>query len=71
MKNQFNNFQMTVLGHCCYSFGCLDILIARSAKNFWGDFSRFFGMGGHTVTFWLMMMVIRAACMSDGDGSQI
>ena len=75
MNYQLNNpnisYLIRVLSHCWISFGCFDILIGRSAKNFWGDFLRIFGKDGHTVTFWLVMMVIRAACMSDGDGPQI
>ena len=32
------SYLIRVLSHCCYSFGCLDIWIARSAKVFGGDF---------------------------------
>ena len=59
------SYLIGVLSHCCYSFGYMN---RAQRENFWGWF---FGISGHTVTFWLVMMVIRAACMSDGDGSQI
>ena len=49
-------------------FWMLGYMNCAQRENFWGWF---FGISGHTVTFWLVMMVIRAACMSDGDGSQI
>ena len=52
-------------------FWLFEYMNCAQRKNFWGDFLRFFWIGGHTVTFWLVMMVIQAACMSDGDGCQI
>ena len=52
-------------------FWLFEFMKRAQREKFWGEFLRFFGLDGHTVTFWQVMMVIRAACMSDGDGSLI